>query len=152
MLRNRLRSRIFWLLALAVLTVGAGFAYGAIPDGSGTIHGCYGKSGQLRVIDPAAADCRRNETPITWGSSATSTYNVRSGTTIGAGSAAQAFCLPGEMVTGGGGLSVPNDAGLTQNHPISDSSGLIANGTNAIGWQVASEGFGRVQAYVVCAS
>jgi len=67
-------------------------------------------------------------------------------------SIARAFCLPGEQVTGGGGLTVdPADVGLRQNHPIADTTGVIASGPDAIGWQVASEGFGRVQAYVICA-
>ena len=38
------------VLALAV----AGIAYAAIPDSSGVIHGCYSKTGALRVIDSSA--------------------------------------------------------------------------------------------------
>ena len=145
-------SRAVWFLAVAVLAVAAaGIAYAAIPDESGVLHACYAKQGQLRLIVPGTQTCRPDETPISWGGTAPTTYTVRDGVSPDGG-VAQAFCLPGEKVTGGGGVSVTNDAGLTQNHPISDKSGTIAFGTNAIGWQVGSEGFGRVQAYVVCAS
>ena len=80
-----------------------------------------------------------------------SLYSYRAGGIFPGTSVARAFCAPGEKVTGGGGVSM-SQAGLTQNHPISDATGLIAFGTTAIGWQVASQGFGPVTAYVVCAS
>jgi hypothetical protein len=64
---------------------------------------------------------------------------------------ARALCVPGEKVTGGGGISISGGT-LTQNYPISDTTGTIAFGTTAIGWQVANDGFGTVQAWVVCAS
>jgi hypothetical protein len=64
---------------------------------------------------------------------------------------ARALCAPGEKVTGGGGVSISGGT-LTQNYPISDTTGTIAFGTTAIGWQVANDGFGTVQAWVVCAS
>jgi Collagen triple helix repeat (20 copies) len=88
-------------------------------------------------------------------SGAATTYNYRSGLIIPGTSVARAFCLAGEKVTGGGGFSTgpsASSAGLTQNYPISDATGTIAFGTTAIGWQVAGEGFGTVQAFVVCAS
>jgi hypothetical protein len=50
--------------------VAGGFAYAAIPDEAGVIHGCYRTStddqkGQLRVVE-SAASCRSNELPIEW--------------------------------------------------------------------------------------
>ncbi len=44
------------LLAVAAVAAGAStFAYASIPDGSGTIHGCYKTNGgDLRVIDSAS--------------------------------------------------------------------------------------------------
>jgi len=64
------------LIVVAVAAVAAGastFAYAAIPDGSGVIHGCYKTDkGDLRVIDPAsskkdASSCSKDETPLNWG-------------------------------------------------------------------------------------
>jgi hypothetical protein len=50
----------------AVVAGGAGAAVAAIP-GSGQIDGCYGRNGNLRVIDTAAGGkCARGETPIAW--------------------------------------------------------------------------------------
>jgi hypothetical protein len=56
------------IAAAAILMVGAGIAYAAIPGASGVISGCYEKrTGLLRVIDTqAGAKCLSFETPITW--------------------------------------------------------------------------------------
>jgi hypothetical protein len=44
----------------------AGFAYAAIPDSSGVIHGCYAtKNGALRVID-SSAKCANAELALNW--------------------------------------------------------------------------------------
>ena len=63
---------------IAVLVVGAiaalafgSFAFAAIPDGGGVIHGCYKKvapsQGTLRLIDTAKNDiCNNNEAPLNW--------------------------------------------------------------------------------------
>ena len=64
-------------------------------------------------------------------------------------SVARAMCPTSTIVTGGGGFSV-NGAGLQQNYPISDDTGVVAFGSTAIGWQVAATDWSRVQAYVVC--
>ena len=64
-------------------------------------------------------------------------------------SVARAFCYPGMKVTGGGGFSI-NGTGLQQSHPISDTTGAIAFGSTAIGWQVAAADWSNVQAFVVC--
>jgi hypothetical protein len=64
------RSRRVGVAALAVVAAGlaaGGVAYATIPDSGGVIHGCYGKSGDLRVIDPSAGGaCRSSETPVSW--------------------------------------------------------------------------------------
>jgi hypothetical protein len=53
------------LVALLAL-VGAGIAYGAIPDSSGVIHGCYSsKTGALRVIS-STAKCASGEVALNW--------------------------------------------------------------------------------------
>jgi hypothetical protein len=56
------------LIAGAVVALGAGFAYAAIPGAQGVINGCYEKrTGLLRVIDAEAGKkCTYWETPITW--------------------------------------------------------------------------------------
>jgi hypothetical protein len=86
------------------------------------------------------------------GPAGASTYNYRFGSSTNG--AARAFCLPGEKVTGGGAFATDASftRGLIQNHPISDATGVVAWGTTAIGWQAATEGFGPVQVYVICAS
>jgi len=53
------------LIALLAL-VGAGIAYGAIPDSSGVIHGCYSKTSRyLRVIN-STAKCGTGEVALNW--------------------------------------------------------------------------------------
>ena len=54
----------FGFAALVIALGGAAFA--AIPDSSGTIHGCYLKSnGSLRVVE-SAGDCRSSERAVSW--------------------------------------------------------------------------------------
>ena len=63
------RRRIPAALATAagVLLVVAGVAYATIPDSSGAIHGCYGRSGgSLRVIDATVTNCKTGETSLDW--------------------------------------------------------------------------------------
>ena len=38
----------------------------AIPDSNGVIHGCVASQGDLRVIDSATSECKRNETSLDW--------------------------------------------------------------------------------------
>jgi hypothetical protein len=64
-------------------------------------------------------------------------------------SVSRAFCPPGTKVTGGGGISITG-IGMQQSFPISDTSGVVAFGSTAIGWQVAAPDFSDVQAFVVC--
>ena len=66
-------------------------------------------------------------------------------------SVSRAFCPPGSIVAGGGGITrLGADHALQQSHPISDLTGVIAWGPNAIGWQVATDDWSDSQAFVVC--
>lgn len=66
-MRMHLRGAALATLVLATLGLAAGIAYATIPDGNGTIHGCYRKSGgALRVIDNAVINCASNETSLSW--------------------------------------------------------------------------------------
>lgn len=66
-----LRPKKRLLVAVALLGFGVaavGIAYAAIPSGN-TITACYGKPGDnLRVIDAATTNCKKNETQLTWSS------------------------------------------------------------------------------------
>ena len=72
------------------------------------------------------------------------------GLTVPGTSVARALCPPNWKVAGGGGITGRAGAGLQQSLPISDNTGLIAWGGNAIGWQAAADDWGFVQAFVVC--
>jgi hypothetical protein len=62
-----LRGATLATLVLVTLGLAAGIAYATIPDGNGTIHGCYRKSGgALRVVDKAVINCASNETSLSW--------------------------------------------------------------------------------------
>jgi hypothetical protein len=52
--------------AIAITAIAGAVAVATIPDASGVIHGCYNKSGDLRVIDDAVETCKQNETPLNW--------------------------------------------------------------------------------------
>lgn len=170
---KRLISSLTVLLALIGM---ATIAFGAAAS-AGVVYACVNdSSGTVKVVGPTDA-CPTNWTALSWNQqgpkgdsgapgatgptgpagapgpsgAATVTYNYRFGGMVTGTSIARALCLPGEMVTGGGGFATdPSQAGLTQNHPISTLDGVVAWGTTAIGWQVASENFGTVQAYVIC--
>jgi len=70
-MKLKLRTKLGLTIATAagVLAV-ASFAFGAIPDGSGEIHGCYDKqSGALRVTDTQTnlpKSCGAKELPLQW--------------------------------------------------------------------------------------
>lgn len=73
---------------------------------------------------------------------------------------ARAFCSADATLTGGGGfVETPPPGGfqeeevLRQTYPISDATGVIAHGTNAIGWQTASSNFAdNVVSIAICTS
>jgi hypothetical protein len=87
--------------AAAVLTViaGVGIATGAIPDGSGVIHGCYKtnatllgpRQGTLRVIDPSKGQqCSGSETPLPFNQAGPQGPKGDTGATGATGAAGQA--------------------------------------------------------------
>ena len=60
-------ARRVLVLSFGLIALAAGIAYATIPDSAGVIHGCYGNTGQLRVIDPSNGDaCKNNETGLDW--------------------------------------------------------------------------------------
>src|SRR5262245_38049663 len=67
-IRARWRRTAIFLTVGAVAFAIASGVYAAIPDSSGVIHGCYGKSGgQLRVIDSAKSTaCAKTELALNW--------------------------------------------------------------------------------------
>jgi hypothetical protein len=77
------RTVLLAALGAAVVTavVVGGIAWGTIGDG-GVIHGCYlTKGGSLRVIDPLASSCTKQETALSWsaGSSSSSSHAYDAG-------------------------------------------------------------------------
>ena len=54
------------LAAVGLAVIGTVAAVASIPDASGSIHGCYLKTGELRVIDSATMTCTKRETALTW--------------------------------------------------------------------------------------
>ncbi|HZS25077.1 MAG TPA: hypothetical protein VFA30_08830 [Gaiellaceae bacterium] len=62
------RGKLLAVAAVALVALGGGIAWAAIPDGGGVIHGCYLKGlGTLRVIDPAKEHCSAAlEVPLQW--------------------------------------------------------------------------------------
>ncbi|PWU25229.1 MAG: hypothetical protein C5B48_02340 [Candidatus Rokuibacteriota bacterium] len=54
------------LAAVALIVAVGGVAFAAIPDSTGTVHGCFQKnSGDLRVVN-SQSECRTNESSIDW--------------------------------------------------------------------------------------
>jgi hypothetical protein len=54
------------LVVAAAVAAAVGIAHATIPDQGGVIHGCYGRNGQLRVIDAPTESCRADETALNW--------------------------------------------------------------------------------------
>jgi hypothetical protein len=166
MSRRASRARLATISAVISAVVVGGVAFAAAPNPADVIEACAGNgSGLLRLDD--GRGCRKNETPLSWNAQGpagpqgipgpagppgpgSATYRYRSHQENG-GTAARVFCLPGEKVTGGGAFAIGGNS-LTQNHPISDPTGVIAHGTTAIGWQAAASNWGAVQVHVICAS
>ena len=108
---------------LFVATLAAAGALSIAPLRAETINACVdSQNGLLRVVAPGTA-CMPNQ---------------------------YALGPPNWKVAGGGGITGRAGAGLQQSLPISDNTGLIAWGGNAIGWQAAADDWGFVQAFVVC--
>ena len=156
----------------AALAAGAAFCIPCASSGATNITACVEQnSGLLRIVS-ADANCPTAYHKLEWaqvgpegprgaqgpegpqgpvgpaGSIANLMYvtgGMQAGTSV-----ARAFCPPGWKLVGGGALTI-DQTGLTQNFPISDTTGLIAWGSNAIGWQAATEGWGGAQAFAVCA-
>jgi hypothetical protein len=179
--RGRRALAICIVALIAVVAAGTTYAttsgLNGIPDQGGVFHACVNNtSGETKLVT-ATTSCPTGTSAVSWNqagtrgpqgpagaageqgqqgpagpSGADTTYNYRFGGIVPGTSVARAFCDPGEKVTGGGGFAVSPNTGLTQNYPISDETGVVAWGTTAIGWQVATEDWGTVQAYVICAS
>lgn len=67
-LLEKLRLSPALVVAITALAVAlGGVAYATIPDAGGTIHGCYGPLGVLRVIDTDTGQhCTAYEKPLNW--------------------------------------------------------------------------------------
>ena len=66
---TRARWKIL-LATIALLSVGAGIGYSAIPSGSGVISACRNANGGLRVIDrEGGASCVQGEVLLEWSTS-----------------------------------------------------------------------------------
>lgn len=64
-MRNWMRSPATVVACVLAAGVASGVAWAAIPDGTGTIHACYGTSERaLRVVD--AGSCNTGEAAVAW--------------------------------------------------------------------------------------
>ncbi len=157
------RAYGFVAVALIYLTVFFGRPGVVAAQDAGVLFACVNPSGLARFVK-AGTLCPPNETLVSWnvvgpegpagspgpaGTSGGGTVSYVVGGMFPGTSVARAFCPPGTKVTGGGGVSL-SGAGLQQDYPISDATGVIAFGTTAIGWQIAASDFSDVQAFVAC--
>ena len=60
------RTLVTGAACFALLVAGGSVALATIPGSGGAISGCYGKTGDLRVIDAPSASCKSTETALTW--------------------------------------------------------------------------------------
>jgi hypothetical protein len=155
-LRKYPRRRVALVAAVAcVLLTGGGVATATVtsaPGPGGPIHGCYGKSGRLRVIDPSAGQsCRKPETSLTWDQrgpegppgvpgppgppAANLTFNVAQGSTsvagIGSFETAILTCPPSFPLMISGGYDIEN----SQTSPT-DYAVVFSQPANANSWEV----------------
>ena len=128
----RTRTKVALLLAaLAALALGS-FAWGAIPDGTGTIHACYDKnSGALRVTDPDTnlpKGCTVKEHSLEWykGSPEADAYISRFGTDTGNAVATQMPCTLGEVELTAGSRAAAGVPAIGQLLPINQNAALFA--------------------------
>ena len=135
-------------------------AWSPVAAAAGSLMACVNnQSGEIKVAKPGT-QCRRGSylVELATGSGSpppppqpTLTVEYVTGGMYPGTSVSRALCPPGSIVAGGGGITAlgANHA-LQQSHPISDLTGLIAWGPNAIGWQVAADDWSDSQAFVVC--
>ena len=68
-MRSWMRSPFVLVAVLVVAGLATAVARASIPDGSGTIHACYGTSDKsLRVVD--SGSCAKGEAPVSWSQNA----------------------------------------------------------------------------------
>ena len=68
-MRNRMRRPAMAVAVFVLAGLAAATAWATIPDGTGTIHACYGASDKsLRVIE--SGECNKGEAPVNWTQSA----------------------------------------------------------------------------------
>jgi hypothetical protein len=152
----------------------SGVIYACVNNSSGTIHvigandtcatnevqlswNQQGAAGATGATGPAGPTGPKGDTGATGaqgpaGASATVYYLSQQGTGF-----ARVLCPPNTKLIGGGAfvetLGAFHPQSLRQSFPIGDSTGVIASGTNAIGWQAASADFSdTVVAFAICAA
>ena len=148
---------------VAIMAAAIGSAQATIPDSNGVVHACYKNNGAIRVVN-SAANCKANETALTWsrtgpqgvpgpagatGPSGLSGYevinNVQNGALqVGGNVDLVATCSAGKKVLGGGYV-VPS---------VSDSAPLSRPEPGNTAWRVSfhsNGGSGAVSVYVICA-
>lgn len=152
-------------LGLLSCLLGGAFIAPVATAQTGTIQACVNKASGIMRIVPDGTRCHKGWQPLQLNTGADTaptpapapapstapTIQYITQGMVPDTSVARAFCPAGSRVTGGGGISL-NGAGLQQSYPISDTSGVIAWDSHAIGWQVAASDWSDVQAFVICIS
>ena len=148
---------------VAIMAAAIGSVQATIPDSNGVVHACYKNNGAIRVVN-SAANCKANETALTWnqtgpqgvpgpagatGPSGLSGYevinNIQNGALqVGGNVDLVATCPTGKKVLGGGYV-VPS---------VSDTAPLSRPEPGNTAWRVSfhsNGGSGAVSVYVICA-
>jgi hypothetical protein len=119
--------RKYWMTwtvrVVALIALGAGIAYAAIPGPTGTISACYNAAnGAIRVIDvEAGASCRPGEQMLGWSQLGVPGYEIVTNATppssaVLALGSFSANCPAGKRVLGGGGTVTTPEGGFTSAH------------------------------------